>query len=440
MNRDSAIQAQPIQSIRQATNCTLQRQCACGQHTVAGGECVECKKKREGTLQRAAISAPPLGQAPPIVHDVLRAPGQPLDASTRAFMEPRFGHDFSRVRVHANTQAAKSARAVNALAYTVGRDVVFGAGQYAPGTVQGQRLMAHELTHVVQQRQTAAPRTPQFFGGDEHKPAELEAESNANQIITGKQGDLVSAQPEPLLQRKLAVEKPKDLIDNPTGKGLVHTNAQTVEGYLRTLCSGGTVSVNKGNGDVSLAASFCPTPMPASFAGPPSPAPADKSKEPTGCNCLCDMVGSGRSWIIAVDDDPTSWPHTSGQTVTTVSPNSSRFWGTATESGKATVIDPWLVLSHELCGHAWLDQKGLPDNNANRGEGGHQETVERENELRKEHGIEARGRFKDPYCGESFYQDKAGPGPVKWSKFLQVCEAWRKKTYGGKYKISDKIP
>src|SRR5205085_6372561 len=89
---------------------------------------------------------------PPIVHDVLRSPGQPLDTGTRAFMEPRFGHDFSQVRVHTDTQAAESARAVNALAYTVGRDVVFGAGQHSPETSGGKRLLAHELTHVVQQR------------------------------------------------------------------------------------------------------------------------------------------------------------------------------------------------------------------------------------------------------------------------------------------------
>jgi hypothetical protein len=77
--------------------------------------------------------------------------GQPLDAATRAFFEPRFGHDFGHVRVHADIAAAESAASVNALAYTVGRDIVFGAGQYLPGTVGGNRLLAHELSHVVQQ-------------------------------------------------------------------------------------------------------------------------------------------------------------------------------------------------------------------------------------------------------------------------------------------------
>jgi hypothetical protein len=133
----------------------LQRQCACGNHTSAGGECEECKQKREGTLQRAAIQpstfSPHPSDVPPIVHEVLRSPGQPLDAATRAFMEPRFGHDFSGVKVHIDARAAESARAVNALAYTVGRHVVFDKDQYQPETRGGQRLLAHELTHVVQQ-------------------------------------------------------------------------------------------------------------------------------------------------------------------------------------------------------------------------------------------------------------------------------------------------
>src|SRR5207253_648342 len=71
--------------------------------------------------------------------------------STRSFMEPRFGHDFSQVRVHTDERAAESARSVNALAYTAGQDVVFGGGQYEPGTNEGKKLLAHELTHVVQQ-------------------------------------------------------------------------------------------------------------------------------------------------------------------------------------------------------------------------------------------------------------------------------------------------
>jgi len=86
-----------------------------------------------------------------MVQDVLSSPGQALDPATSRFMENRFGHDFSGVRVHTDNRAAESARSVNALAYTVGRDVVFGAGQYSPQSFSGRRLLAHELAHVVQQ-------------------------------------------------------------------------------------------------------------------------------------------------------------------------------------------------------------------------------------------------------------------------------------------------
>ena len=93
--------------------------------------------------RRVSARSGGIGVAAPIVDDVLSAPGQPLDAATRAFFEPRFGHDFSRVRVHADQRAAESAKAVNALAYTVGSDVLFGAGQYRVNTTEGRRLLAH---------------------------------------------------------------------------------------------------------------------------------------------------------------------------------------------------------------------------------------------------------------------------------------------------------
>lgn len=113
------------------------------------------EKQEEGAVQRKATGPSP-GTAPPLVHDVLHAPGRPLDPSTRAFMEARLGHDFSQVRVHTNARASASADAVQARAYTVGRDVVFGDGHYRPHTAEGQRLLAHELTHVVQQEPMAS--------------------------------------------------------------------------------------------------------------------------------------------------------------------------------------------------------------------------------------------------------------------------------------------
>jgi hypothetical protein len=149
MSYQAAIQAQKqSRPVTPLTGGILQRKCACGQHNHAGGECVECRKKSlagaAGILQRAAA-------VPSVVHEVLRAPGQPLDAATRAYLEPRLEHDFSQVRVHTDAKAAESARAVDALAYTVGSDIVFETGQYPPITMARRQLLAHELAHVVQQ-------------------------------------------------------------------------------------------------------------------------------------------------------------------------------------------------------------------------------------------------------------------------------------------------
>jgi hypothetical protein len=189
----------------------LQRKCDCGSHTIAGGECKNCNEQK-GMLQRKSQGRAG-AEVPTIVHDVLRSPGRPLDASTRAFFEPRFARNFSRVpvssaaqqissstltigepssvfeqeadrmadavtriestekktslrnkqnsfdldkvRIHTGTQAAESARAVNARAYTVGNDIVFGEGQYDPASEAGRHLLGHELTHTLQQHGNA---------------------------------------------------------------------------------------------------------------------------------------------------------------------------------------------------------------------------------------------------------------------------------------------
>ena len=132
------------------TRLALQRRCACGGTPGPDGECSACKAKRLA-LQRLAVRDSAPSVAPSLVGATLRSPGRPLDAGARRFMEGRFRHDFGRVRVHTDSRAAESARAVGAHAYTVGRHVVFGAGRYAPDTVPGRRLLAHELTHVLQQ-------------------------------------------------------------------------------------------------------------------------------------------------------------------------------------------------------------------------------------------------------------------------------------------------
>ncbi len=133
-------------------------------------------------LQRRAAGPTGSSTVPPIVHDVLRSPGQPLDEETRDFFEPRFGHDFSRVRVHTDAKAAKSARAVDARAFTIGPNIVFGAEEYSPQTNQGRRLLAHELTHVVQQAHVQLDERPNMSHADDLR--EFEANRIANAVVS----------------------------------------------------------------------------------------------------------------------------------------------------------------------------------------------------------------------------------------------------------------
>jgi hypothetical protein len=156
----------------------LQRKCGCGKEAEAGGDCAECKKQK--ALQRRAAGQAP-ERVPSIVHDVLGSHGSPLDDQARVAMEQRFGRDFSDVRVHADARAGESARAVNALAFTVGPNVVFAPGQYQPASAQGQQLLAHELTHFVQQR-GASGSLSSLSIADSGSDAEREADRVAASI------------------------------------------------------------------------------------------------------------------------------------------------------------------------------------------------------------------------------------------------------------------
>jgi hypothetical protein len=153
-------------------------------------------------IRRAPSAAGPApAVAPPIVHDVLRSSGAPLDAPLRGEMESRFGHSFADVRVHADSRAAESARAVGAHAYAVGRDVVFGAGRYAPESIDGKRLIAHELAHVVQQRGASASLQPKLEIGAADDPAEREADAAAEAVTGGSRAALASAAAGPAVVR-----------------------------------------------------------------------------------------------------------------------------------------------------------------------------------------------------------------------------------------------
>lgn len=139
--------------------------------------------------------------APPIVAQVLRSPGQPLDPATRAFMEPRFGEDFSQVRVHTDARAAASANAVSALAYTVGRNIVFGEESFKPMTSEGQRLIAHELTHAAQQAGATGTVPDLLQANSPGEATEEEAARSASAILAGKPAR-ISLQSPTRLQRQ----------------------------------------------------------------------------------------------------------------------------------------------------------------------------------------------------------------------------------------------
>ena len=150
---------------------SLQRRCDCG-----------CRGQA-GSARR--------GDVPDSVVRSLQSAGEPLPAATRASMERGFAHNFSSVRVHADAAASASAKDVDALAYTVGRHIVFGQGQYHPHTREGTRLLAHELTHTIQQGQRTAVGTlarSALAVGTPNDALEQEADLQAERIVRGEAG------------------------------------------------------------------------------------------------------------------------------------------------------------------------------------------------------------------------------------------------------------
>src|ERR1700677_1305695 len=160
----------------------LQRKCDCGSGAGSGRECESCAKKK--VVQRKAESPAKPASTPSPVAQTLRSAGKPLDAGTKSFMESRFGHDFSQVRVHTDSQAAQSAKSVQAHAYTVGQNIAFAQGKYAPETSHGKKLLAHELAHTVQQR--GLQRSADNLSGlsdSQDKRYESEADRTADRVV-----------------------------------------------------------------------------------------------------------------------------------------------------------------------------------------------------------------------------------------------------------------
>jgi Domain of unknown function (DUF4157) len=338
----------------------LQRRCACGGTGHVGGECAECQKKRLN-LQRKGAGLGVSGIVPPIVSEVLHSPGRQLDEGTLALMGGRFGHDFSRVRVHDDVRAAESARAVDALAYTVGSHLVFGTGQYSPGSVSGKRLLAHELTHVIQQGGGDGPVSRL---GDPFDPAERQAEGVAESFASGREVAVAPRERAPVLQRRMVVT-PIDLPLPPGAAGPPVPFTLAVQNLCQETCPSGNFQVDPGTGVVSSPniELFCQWHPP--FL--PDVTEADLSPTPAGCRCLCDVITNPQTLII--DFNP-GGPRTSPGSV----PGAGLGQGGVTANptvladpqfqGQYRIGDQWvdvpfhLLFAHEVCGHALPKMRG----------------------------------------------------------------------------------
>lgn len=492
----------------------LQRKCACGGAAGLKDDCDDCSKKKLTVQRRAANQSEP-SAIPDIVQQVLRSPGKPLDASTREFVQSRFGHDFSRVavgaqsklavnepgdryeqeadrmaeqvtrataptapelagvnapdvakvheqsppaqvqrkaqssssqsagaqssaegrsqnpsvesvgeasspavenshgasrsgfdfgkvRVHTDERAAEAARALNARAFTLGHDIVFAAGEYAPETSGGRFLLAHELTHVLQQ----------------------------------------SDIPSSLVQRSITVQSPGAQTPNIPPPFATMTNAQLVQRLLDDLCTEGAWTVDGTTGVVAPAsAEFC--------NDPPTP-PFNHysfSNHRASCGCLCELTRPGSRAIrvratdsfamsgmtfnvAAAGQGITVYPHqiaphaavtehnvgTTGREGSAVSGVGATAPLSGTNPAQALRTPSWLVFGHELCGHARLQTAPTRTEHTQTPEG-NLSAVDVENQMRREHSTAAnnlgirRGVFRDSGGGGhagSFYQAVAG--------------------------------
>jgi hypothetical protein len=219
----------------------LQRNCGCG------GTCADCGSKQSDQdqggevygLQRSSAVQPEPYAAPPLVSEVLGSSGKPLDASTRAFMEPRFSHDFQDVRIHTGMKASESAKAVSALAYTVGRDIVFAEGQYAPDSQRGRHLLAHELAHTIQQRGASVQQDLSI--GEADTPWEREADQVAQAVAEGPAGSSFQPRTQPPVASPAGGESltPADEDGTPMGADYSPGTGALVGGITGALTGAG---------------------------------------------------------------------------------------------------------------------------------------------------------------------------------------------------------
>lgn len=394
----------------------LQRRCGCGAQTHGAIECRACADKKKALQRRSAGEA--RDEAPPIVHQVLRSPGEPLDARTRTFMESGFGrgfaqvrthtagdstrqvarapsahasasapietgrsirpsgngvdgaglpvmsadgalereagrvadtlttaapsssasprYDFSAIRVHTDAAAVAAARSVHADAFTVGNHLVFDAGRYSPSSREGRHLLAHELTHVLQQQSA------------------------------------------PQLQRRLSVD-PNQPANAPPGDpaaGLSSTQRfATMDTLIQGLCPQFEVDALSGEvaakGQQSL-----------------SPDALASASNAAGCCCLNILVAAPTQWTIEVSGLIGAQTDTAGHRVFLNPANSPIALGSFTPAGNLAFQGAVPAAGHELCGHAALTEASAhPSNQSRLTTDVHDPTVRIENQISREQGV-----------------------------------------------------
>ncbi len=280
-------------------------------------------------LPPAARKEPGPQAVPAVVEQVVQTPGRPLEADVRAAMEPRFGHDFSRVRVHTDARAAASAATVRARAYAVGDDLVFGAGEYAPRTPAGQKLLAHELAHVVQHAGSAGALDPLSLEPAQ-SPAEREAATVADVVAGGR------AAP-PITTRRYDRAVRRTLLGDIAG-GLLGAAAGAGLGFLIGGPLGALIGGVLG-GIAGLIVGEMAT-VPTRVLSPPERTAA---QHVFGSSLNMDRVRLGKSAVMGAGENA----RTPGETI---------YFPPGAFKESFTDFMPWLI--HELT-HVWQTQHGI---------------------------------------------------------------------------------
>ena len=340
----------------------VQRMCnACAEEEVHRK--ADEEEQEEETLQRKAVDS-----AAGVISGVNNlSGGQPLSTSVRAFFEPRFGYDFSAVRVHTDSHAAESARSINALAYTRGSDIIFAEGQYAAGSSAGQRLLAHELTHVMQQRSgKVQPYRVQ-------RRVNVGPDAAARNEMLGVFNFLC-----PTGNFRLVGSSIRSNCSNPAGPS------------CECLCDATTDRRRTYNIDVQ-----------------------DASR-----NDRVETLHDGSTVTVA---DATVGPHTfTGNDPSIVMTRASSAMEFAVFAPDCTPIwaENWRILGHEFCGHGRLQQSYPGEDKGNRP--AHDPTIDTENSIAAEHGAPARGHFSDPRQGES----ATNPVGARTNILFKLTDGW----------------